>query len=162
MSDRMAVMNRGALEQVGPKLELYESPRTRFVAAFVGSANRVQGKIRGIEGSVARIDWDGNELLGAAPEGAAVGDSVDYFIKPERIAIEPIEGARMAGGHTRLEARLRDVIFKGQYSDYIVTLENGSELVISGPPALEGLRPRAGVVLHWAAEVADVFPAEAE
>lgn len=161
MSDRMAVMNRGVLEQVGPKLELYERPRTGFVAAFVGSANRLHGDIRGIEGAVARIDWSGNELLGTAPSGAGVGDRVDYFIKSERIAIVPAEGAANVEGHTRLSARLRDVIFKGQYADYIVTLPGGSELVVSGPPALDGLAPRSDVVLHWPAEAADVFAAEA-
>jgi len=161
MSDRMAVMNRGMLEQVGPKLELYEKPRTGFVAAFVGSANRLQGEIRGIEGTVARIDWGGSEIFGGAPAGAVVGDRVNYFIKSERIAIAPAAAAPMAEGHTRLAAKLRDVIFKGQYSDYIVALDGGSELVVSGPPALEGLKPRAEVVLHWAAEAADVFAAEA-
>jgi putative spermidine/putrescine transport system ATP-binding protein/spermidine/putrescine transport system ATP-binding protein len=160
MSDRMAVMNRGLLEQVGPKLELYEKPRTAFVAAFVGSANRLHGEVRDIDGATARIAWHGHELLGVAPAGAAVGDPVDYFIKSERIAITPAAEAPATEGQTRLDARLRDIIFKGQYSDYIVALDGGNELVVSGPPALEGLKSRADVVLHWPAEAADVFAAQ--
>ena len=57
MSDRMAVMHRGGLEQVGPKLDVYNSPTTRFVASFVGAPNKLIGRVTDGNGSRLRIDW---------------------------------------------------------------------------------------------------------
>lgn len=160
MSDRMAVMNHGRFEQVGAKLDLYDSPRTGFVAAFVGSANRISGRITARHDGIAEIDWQGHRLLGPLPEGAENDVPVDYFIKSERIAIAPGDAAATGPGNvpqTRLEGRLRDVIFKGQYADYLVALEGGLELTVSGPPHAGGLQPRNAVTLSWPAQAADVF-----
>ncbi|MGH6885323.1 MAG: ABC transporter ATP-binding protein, partial [Geminicoccales bacterium] len=117
MSDRIAVMHEGRMEQVGPKLELYHRPATRFVAGFLGAPNRLEARLVGREADTARLDWQGLRLIAATPEGVHQGDPVELFLKPERIGIA-------ADGHdlepklvNRLEGRLRDVIFKGPYVD---------------------------------------------
>lgn len=159
MSDRMAVMHRGVFEQVGPKLEVYDTPKTRFVAAFVGSANRLSGRIAAVDGDVAEVDWQGHRLLAPAFYGAAANQAVDYFIKSERIAIAPGTAAAPDDTQTCLQGTLRDVIFKGQYADYFVVLDSAQELVVSGPPHAADLTPRSPVTLSWPAVAADLFAA---
>ncbi len=159
MSDRMAVMNQGRFEQVGPKLELYDKPKTRFVAAFVGSANRLAGRLAAVNGTLAEIDWEGHKLFGPVPAGAAVGAPLDYFIKSERIAIASRGQAPADNALTRLDGRLRDVIFKGQYADYFVVLDGGKELTVSGPPESDVLKAQSEVTISWPPQAADVFAA---
>lgn len=161
MSDRMAVMNHGSFEQVGPNLELYDAPKTAFVATFVGSANRMRGTVSKIEGDFVRIDWSGAALIGARPNGASEGDRVDYFIKSERITVTPREQHRSTtAGLVEIHGVLRDIIFKGQYADYFVTLEDSNELVASAPPGTVNLVPHSEVTLTWRSQVADVFLTE--
>ena len=161
MSDRMAVMHRGGLEQVGPKLEVYDAPATRFVASFVGAPNKLAGRVIDGDGGRLRIDWEGLVLLGRpigrAGSAARRGDAVEMYLKSERIRIEA--GAGGARHDNRLEGTVRDVIFKGQFSDYFVRIANGAELVVSAPPSLPGVERGSGVTLGWSGEAADVFAA---
>ena len=158
MSDRMAVMHRGALEQVAPKLEVYNTPATRFVASFVGAPNKLTGRAIDSEGERLNIDWMGIKLVGRAGTGARSGDPVEMYIKSERIAIGT--GADGARHENRLEGTVRDIIFKGQFADYFVRTGNGSELVVSAPPTLPGVTRGSRVILGWPVAAADVFVVE--
>ncbi len=73
LSDRIAVMHEGRIEQVGPKLEVYHRPATRFVAAFVGAPNRLRARIDQQNAGFARLHWGGLELLGRALPTADAG-----------------------------------------------------------------------------------------
>lgn len=172
MSDRVAVMHHGALEQVGPKLEVYNAPATRFVASFVGAANRLSGRVTGRDGRRLHIDWDGLHLTGRDDNGvrdAGEGDPVHVYLKSERIRLgpgtkaageakRPAGGAEGAAGENRLPGTVRDVIFKGQFADYHVRVANRAELVVSAaPPTLTGVERGSSVTLSWPAEAADVF-----
>ena len=157
MSDRVAVMHRGRLEQVGPKLEVYNAPATRFVASFVGAPNRIAGRVAGDEGERLRVEWEGVMLACRPVPGVRTGDAVEMYLKSERIAIEP--AARGTGHENRIEGTVRDVIFKGQFADYFVRAGNDAELVVSGPPSLPGVERGTRVTLGWTAGAADVFPA---
>lgn len=162
MSDRMAVMHGGRFEQVGPKLRVYERPATRFVASFVGAANRLAGRLERADGATARLDWQGLGVTVLCPANAKAGDAVEYFIKSERIAIDsPGAGQDENAGLNRLVGTLRDVIFKGQYADYFVILANGAELMVSGSPGLPDISPHAPVELSWAPDAGDAFLVEA-
>ena len=66
LSDRIAVMHEGRIEQVGPKLEIYHRPATRFVAAFVGAPNRLRARIAEQNGDYARLRWGGIDLISRA------------------------------------------------------------------------------------------------
>ena len=150
MSDRMAVMNRGGLEQVGPKLEVYNTPATRFVASFVGAPNKLRGQAIDGEGERLRVDWQGITLTGRAGSGARAGDAVEMYLKSERIAIDPADDA--VRDENRLDGTVRDIIFKGQFADYFVRTANEEELVVSAPPALPGIaRGRGGPGVRRAA-----------
>lgn len=159
MSDRMAVMHRGRLEQVGPKLEVYAKPATRFVASFVGAANRFTGRLVTVNGSRATFEGDGTRFDVVPPAGAVAGLPVDVFLKSERIRLSPGH-VTAADGHNHLCGTLRDAIFKGQYADFIVALPSGQEIVASGTPDLAALDKHRPVTLSWAPEAGDTFPVE--
>ncbi len=157
MSDRVAVMYRGRLEQVGPKLAVYNAPETRFVAAFVGAPNRLEGRVTAADGESLRVDWNGLEVGGCARDGAGLGDRVEIYLKSERISLDLGVSADLV--ENQLEATVRDIIFKGQFADYLVRVGDGSELVVSAPPALPGVERGGRVRLGWPSTAADVFRA---
>ena len=161
MSDRVAVLYRGQIEQVGPKLEVYNQPATRFVASFVGAPNKMTGRVTACEAGRLEIDWDGLSLIAQAKEGMASGDLVEIYLKSERIALSVSQDSPQweGGSENRLEGSVRDVIFKGQFADYLVRVGAGAELVVSAPPALPGIARGASVQLSWSDQAADVFKA---
>jgi len=165
MSDRIAVMRNGAFDQVAPKLEVYIHPATRFVASFVGQSNHLAGALVAVEDARARMDWGGLEIRVPRPDGAAVGDRVEYFVKSERIGLiaEPEEASSEGAaepGENRLAGTLRDVIFKGQIADYFIALDNGTEIVVSDASVAAGLPSRSRVLAHWPVSAGQCFLAD--
>ena len=108
MSDRLAVMNNGRIDQVGTPADVYEHPATGFVAGFVGVSNLVSGE-------TAR---------------ALTGLPATFTIRPEKILIrEP--GASVGDGMCWADGRVRDVVYLGAHTRYWVELDAGGELVIT-------------------------------
>jgi putative spermidine/putrescine transport system ATP-binding protein/spermidine/putrescine transport system ATP-binding protein len=158
MSDRIAVMRDGVFEQIGPREEVYTKPASAFVASFVGSANRLEGRVAEVTEREARMEWNGTSILVPRPLGTAPGDRILFSIKFEDVDISPGAGGGDRGaGWNRLPGRLRDVIFKGQTANYIVTLSDGVEITASGTPRALTLRPGDAVVAHWPASVGASF-----
>jgi putative spermidine/putrescine transport system ATP-binding protein len=107
MSDRLAVFSHGRIEQVGTPAEVYERPATGFVAGFVGTSNV-------LEGEAAR---------------AVAGDPHPFTIRPEKIAL--VEPDREAGaGECTATGHVREVVYLGAVTRYIVPLDVGGELVV--------------------------------
>jgi len=163
LSDRIAVMHDGRLEQVGPKLDVYHRPASRFVAAFVGAPNRLRARMVEQNADYARVHWGGLDLISRSLHSLRNGELVDLFIKPERIRIVAIGdppgtdlGAELIN---QLDGVLRDVIFKGPYLDCLVELGAGQELTVSAPPETAGLTRGATVTIGWSPEAAAIFPA---
>ncbi len=151
MSDRMAIMRDGKMEQVGEKFSLYHRPTSRFVASFLGSPNTFKGKVSAVDGTVATLDWNGHAIKANAHDGLKVGDAAVCYIKSEKINLQP--------GHGAMSGKIRDVIFKGQYADFLVVLENGQEITASDSHR-EQMTEGAQVHVTWDVENADTFPAE--
>jgi putative spermidine/putrescine transport system ATP-binding protein len=108
MSDRLAVFNSGRIEQVGTPADLYERPSTAFVAGFVGTSNLLRG-------DAAR---------------ALVGSDGVFTVRPEKIRLtEP--GAAVADDEVGADGTIRNVVYLGPDTRYIVTLDAGSELVVT-------------------------------
>lgn len=108
MSDRLAVFNRGRIEQLGTPADLYERPATAFVAGFVGTSNLLRGE-------AARI------LVGA--EGL-------FTVRPEKIHLTE-RGAPVADDEVGADGTIRNVVYLGPDTRYIVALDAGSELVVT-------------------------------
>ena len=148
MSDRIAVMHRGRVEQVATPRGLYESPATAFVAGFIGNINLLAGRADGsstVECASARL-----AVSRAAPAGTAVA----VALRPERVRLEPIGAV-----DTVLPMTVAHVVYQGETVRYILRSDAGLEL-----QALElgevrfsaGTRVRAG----WAATDARVIGSE--
>lgn len=157
MSDRMAVMREGRIEQVGLKLDLYHRPGSAFVASFLGSPNVFEGRIAELAGQQAVVAWDGHAFKARAHAALSKGVRVSCFVKSEKIAMAPDRGD-VAG----LKGVLRDSIFKGHYADHLVRLAGGREVTVSGPAVLDGIAKGQSVVLAWDWQDCDAFAAEGE
>ena len=98
----MAVLHQGTLQQVGLPEELYERPRTRFVATFVGRAAALPGRLEGRDGEVGRVSLgaagDGQRWSGALGETVEVGAAVELVVRPETLAFAPPGAAGGLGG----------------------------------------------------------------
>ncbi len=128
MSDRIAVMNDGRIEQCGPPTELYDEPTTRFVATFIGESNFIEGMIDRVEGSAACVSVPGLEGLRAPMRaGFASGSAVAVTVRPEKIiASENGSGDRL----NAVTGQVEDVIFVGEMRRYVVSLPGGQRLVL--------------------------------
>jgi ABC-type Fe3+/spermidine/putrescine transport system ATPase subunit len=159
MSDRIAVMRAGGFDQVAPKLEVYNSPATPFVAGFVGQSNVMRGRLDAQVGQRAELDWNGTKLAVPTPAGRASGDLVDYFVKCERIAVARRATAGDDPERNQLDGILRDVIFKGQTADYIVALANGTELIVTVASQTPTLIRGEAVSAIWRYDAGQCFAA---
>lgn len=149
MSDRMAIMRDGKMEQVGEKFSLYHKPTSRFVASFLGSPNEFRGKVTAIDGEIAALDWNGHKIMATAHDGLGVGAEAVCYVKSEKIEINPGTGV--------MTGRIRDVIFKGQYADFLVVLESGQEITVSGSHRRQ-LAEGSELHVTWDPANADAFP----
>jgi putative spermidine/putrescine transport system ATP-binding protein len=131
MSDRLAVFNQGKVEQVGSPAEVYEMPATAFVAGFIGVSNVLEGD---------------------AAERVAGSDHA-FTIRPEKIAIVPRDG-EVGESQCTATGRVREVVYLGAITRYIVELDEGGELVVMQQnletSSMEALQVRGKAVrLRW-------------
>src|SRR5262245_51090619 len=159
MSDRIAVMRNGTFEQIGPRVEVYTRPATAFVASFVGQSNRLEGVAWAVNGKTMTMEWQGTSLIVPNRDDVAPGNRIRFSIKYEDVEISSCKDweATAPTRRNRLSGRLRDIIFKGQTANYLVTLDNGTEIVASGAPREMNLRPGEEVYAHWAVETGVSF-----
>jgi spermidine/putrescine transport system ATP-binding protein len=142
MADTIAVMNGGRIEQLGGPEELYESPRTTFVANFLGQSNLVQGVSGGFSGGVQRIDVHGQRITMPArriPSGAvAAGQGLLIGVRPEKIhllsggaGVATVVGSDAAGGSNVLAGGVvADASFTGVSTQYLVDLPWGQSITV--------------------------------
>ena len=119
MSNKIAVMNEGKIEQIGSPDEIYERPNTAFVASFIGRSNVIKGRY--VDGA---IDVDGLGRIGISSE-MENGSSVLVSVKPEKVVL----GRELPELDNAFRATVRDVYYQGPNTSYKVELENG--LVLS-------------------------------
>ncbi|MGW7366431.1 ABC transporter ATP-binding protein [Streptomyces sp. NPDC054841] len=121
MSDRIAVMNDGSVEQCGTPEDVYEHPANRFVASFMGTSNLVPGTYR--SGRVT-VD-DGPSLPVGTRAGITDGDRVSLSIRPEKIWLTDIEP-----GMARAEGVVRETVYSGATTTYLIELAPGIVLSV--------------------------------
>jgi spermidine/putrescine transport system ATP-binding protein len=166
MSDRIAVMNAGRVEQIGGPRGIYEHPETAFVADFIGSLNALDFTIDELVGeyAVMRISEDQRVVVPVGP-GARSGDSLRVAVRPERVHIGPVE-TRWADGGSRLEGTVADIVYLGMYTQFHVQTPAGR--IVSNRVADESttpFEPGSRVAVSWESEYASLLsepvPAEA-
>ena len=155
MSDRIAVFNRGRIEQIGTPSELYERPATRFVADFLGDTNFFPGEVLGSSGDHCRIDVLGTQVEAMTPIPVTPGAQVVVAVRPERVTLHP------AIENTRLTGRLTEVIYLGASRRSVVRLVDGNDYFALQPASVAdaaGPSDGASVGLSWDWRHATVFP----
>jgi len=151
MSDRIAVMNAGRIEQVGTPGEIYEHPRTRFVAQFIGSMNFFSGRIVA-NGGPSHVTTDkGLALAVPVPQSLAVGTPVYVAIRPERATLS----ARAPGvdDHITIKGSVRQVIYLGARHEFLLDLESGDQACVWVSNEKGSARYAVGEVVYMSAPV---------
>lgn len=122
LSDRIAVMNRGSIEQIGTPAEIYESPRTKFVAEFIGDTNFFEGRVLESGGEYCKIDLFGlGEFVFFNESRLSAGDGVSISMRPEKFRIymdKPRDSE--AAGLNFAKAKVVDIVYQGPQTNYWV------------------------------------------
>jgi ABC-type Fe3+/spermidine/putrescine transport system ATPase subunit len=150
MSDRIAVMNAGHIEQMGTPFELYENPRTAFVRDFIGASLQLQGRIVDARGDAATIELDGGgRLQGRLHNGTVpkAGDEIVASVRPEKLVADA-----HADSANSVEAVIKALLFVGD--KYECVLQIGSQEIRSFLP-----RPRGRVGYEEGTHVRLTLPA---
>jgi putative spermidine/putrescine transport system ATP-binding protein len=158
MSDRVAVLHLGEVEQVGKPTELYRHPATRFVATFMGDNNILDGRVVAVGPSGITIAADGDLVLVAeASDELSVGSAVTVSIRPEEIEVLPLRVARDDG--TSLSGRVRQRIYRGPVNRYEV-LVGPSDVSLHADTAgsMEDFAVGDEVQLWWPARSSAIVP----
>lgn len=125
MSDRIAVMNRGRVEQLGRAEDLYERPRTAFVANFLGSSNLIPGTIQASSETGATVLTPHGPLRTVYGAGLRPGKEVTLSIRPEKLRMERDDETE--GNEVR--ARVDDIVYTGAENQYL--LEAGGQRLVA-------------------------------
>jgi len=131
MSDRLAVMSNGRVEQIGNPEDIYERPATRFVAGFIGTSNIIEAPVVGRVGDLLQVESaPGDRLLVVPPPGVSIrgGERVAFTVRPEKL--------RIAGEHEGVPDRyctvvgtVDDVVYQGVSTQLVVRTDAGATLV---------------------------------
>ncbi|MEE1793830.1 ABC transporter ATP-binding protein [Streptomyces sp. BE308] len=154
MADTVAVMNGGRVEQLGAPADLYENPRTTFVANFLGTSNLIEGEIVST-GAELVVSAGGAKLRLPAERCSAPtanGGRLLLGVRPEKISLAHAEDAgSIADGRNRVTGRIVDSSFIGVSTQYVVRSAAGQALQVyeQNVERRAGLAPGAEVVLHW-------------
>ncbi|HZZ96414.1 MAG TPA: ABC transporter ATP-binding protein [Jatrophihabitantaceae bacterium] len=130
MSDRLVVMNAGRIEQLGAPREIYERPRTRFVAGFIGTSNLMRGTVERMDAGTAVLETSADESVivpDADEVGAAVGQPLELTVRPEKILLT---NDAPDAGRCAIRGSVSEVVYLGTSTQYAVRTEDGSELLV--------------------------------
>lgn len=146
LSDRVAVLNRGVVEQVATPTDLYDRPANEFVAGFVGDANFLPGRIVSRTGDVAEIILkDGTRTVSRIDPSYAAGTDIKVVVRPEQMTV--VVGDSPAAAKSSLSGSIRSEAFTGAAWRYTVATEEG-ELSCTSERRVE-VDPGASVMVQW-------------
>ncbi|MEU9701793.1 ABC transporter ATP-binding protein [Streptomyces sp. NPDC047981] len=155
MADQVAVMNGGRVEQLGAPADLYENPRTTFVANFLGTSNLIEAEAVETGGADLVVTAGGGKLRLPADRCSAnvrTGGKVLVGVRPEKISLTHADdAASIADGRNKVTGRIADSSFIGVSTQYVVNSPAGAELQVYEQNIERDSRlvPGAQVVLHW-------------
>lgn len=130
MADTVAVMNKGEIEQMGAPAELYENPRTTFVANFLGQSNLIEGVVKSRSADQVTVDMHGIDVSVPATRSHADGDRGWIGIRPEKVLLGDKDESLDAPGNTVPGGVVTDVSFVGVSTQYLVRMPWGQELQV--------------------------------
>ena len=148
MSDRIAVMHDGIIEQLDTPTEIYEHPKTRFVAGFIGESNIFDGTVIKVDGNLLTVETEAG-ILQVCGEGFAVNEEMHVSIRPEYLEVSkaPVDGFDMMGN-------IKDFIYQGTVVKTAIDLKNGQEVKYSRFEQDHSVSEGENVYIHWRPEKA--------
>ena len=154
MSDRIAVMNGGAIVQIGTPKEIYEHPINRFVTEFIGESNILKVRVAGTGEAGVRLALGPAAFDAPAREGLAEGAEVSLAIRPEQILL----GDEAHGMPDRLRASVRDISYQGAVIRYRLDL-HGQALIAEAPNrgGRTVFAPNDDVALAWPSSAGEIL-----
>ena len=151
MSDRIAVMNKGAIEQFDTPEAIYRRPSTSFALEFVGLSSRLGGTVLGSHGDLVKVETAFGHLV--APGSFVPGAKVLLAVRPERIKVD-------GHGDYALKARLRDAVFQGSKVQLHFEVAEGDHLLVETSDLPGGIpMPGTEMKLGWAVADTLIYPA---
>jgi spermidine/putrescine ABC transporter ATP-binding subunit len=131
MSDRIAVMSNGRVAQLGTPAEIYENPRTAFVAKFIGESNFLDGEISGQTGTTWDVRWSGGGITFRIPNanGVRTGKTIRIAVRPEWLDL--VRPGHVPPGENALCGAVRDVIYLGETIHVVVSLPGGTDMTVA-------------------------------
>ena len=154
MSDRIAVMNRGRVEQVDGPEAVYERPATTFVAGFIGVSNLMPATVEQASGDRARVRLDAGVEIDAEANGLSTGERCHAVVRPEKLRID-IPGEGGSNGWPGVDGMVESSVYLGTATQIVVRLAGDVPMTVLVPNADEAERGRlpgggANVRLSWA------------
>jgi spermidine/putrescine transport system ATP-binding protein len=130
MSDRIAVMNDGAIEHLGTPREIYEFPATKFVAGFIGTSNVLAGVVSTVEnGHAVIVPGAGERIIVPLREGRVkAGDNLELSVRPEKIDLSP--AAPQNGDGSVVRGVVTEVVYMGTSTNYVVRTSTGTDVAV--------------------------------
>lgn len=150
MADRMAIMQRGKIGQLGAPRDVYHRPQSRFVADFIGETNLISGKVTDISDGQIRVETALGNIVSVLDADVEVGDAVECSIRPEHVRVT-VEG----GVDNVIRADVLRVFFLGNHEQYFFKLANGAEWKALAYASSEPLA-KAGSMVQLACDPAHV------
>ena len=147
LSDRIVLMNKGRIEQIGTPEQMYAVPESLFAAQFLGDTNILSARVTGLDAGTARCEI-GVGVIPVPALGLSAGETVKLSVRPEMIALSP---STEAAGKDCLAGVIKDRAFIGNRIVYWVTLANGETLRCQEARGVAGMRFETGssVLAHW-------------
>ena len=156
MSDRLAVMRNGRIEQVGPPEEVYENPQTQFVAAFLGASNLLEGELKEQRNGTTSVLLQGGDVVHMPSDRAPFQTGVDVLVgvRPEKITIAPENGPEPVSDRNSVTGLLRMSTYIGVSHQFKVEGPGGHELTVwvQNLGSTPAPRPGERVRLSWQRE----------
>lgn len=144
MSDRIAVMRDGLFEQIGTPAQIYDWPRTSYVAEFVGNANLLHGKVISVEDGVATILVSGgNVKVNIRDRIPTPGMEITLAVRSENVKLHAMES------DTGIRCKLKDISFAGGMQKIFLQLDDGTEVVSSSLGMNSSYEPNSELYLNF-------------
>jgi spermidine/putrescine transport system ATP-binding protein len=152
MADTVAVMNSGRIEQMGHPADIYELPRTVFVANFLGQANLFSGQKTGVSGEDYVVSAHGHNFAVPSSRCFTDGNSIIVGVRPEKMTVlDLVDADKIPDHHNRIGGRVSDVSYMGVSTQYLVMTPWDQEIIVFEQNVVVGDRSEVGdeVVIHW-------------
>ncbi|HEY9807435.1 MAG TPA: ABC transporter ATP-binding protein [Candidatus Obscuribacterales bacterium] len=152
LSDRIAVMHEGRIEQIGSPTEIYEHPRTPFVADFIGDTNLFRGRVVATDSETVQVETEtGLKVVAKLSEfeSSPTTAPVVLSIRPEKVHVSLYTPGV---SHNCFEGRLKHVMYLGTHVHYVVELLSGDRITVMQPNTVGPLPdPQTPIYIYWAA-----------